>query len=339
MGKKKKSSGGAGSVETDGPSLASDDVLRGETLSAIELRHELELAEVKKTTAHMTGKKEQMDVLRIEGLVTDRQYLETRRWEELREDDEDEEGAKKEEAEKKDDVAPPVAAMKSVSLSSAGDDEDDGKKHETQAQAKGETSGMTKAMKRRVKKKNEERERDERVEFEKSQAGPSDGELESKRLRSVLSPLGLRVDEVKADGHCLYRAIADQLVKVVPEHAQSGCGYQELRTIAATAMRNEENAYRPFLENVETYSDWAAYLNEVETSAAWGGQLELQALAVSLKTTIQVYRYGRRGFPESRHLRLPIVQSNYVIHVARNTDTFRLRKQRRRARGDDGPRV
>ena len=138
---------------TDGPSLASDDVLRGETLSAIELRHELELAEVKKTTAHMTGKKEQMDVLRIEGLVTDRQYLETRRWEELRKDDEDEEGAKKEEAEKKDDVAPPVAAMKSVSLSSAGDDEDDGKKHETLAQAKGETSGMTKAMKRRVKKK------------------------------------------------------------------------------------------------------------------------------------------------------------------------------------------
>ncbi len=73
---------------TDGPSLASDDVLRGETLSAIELRHELELAEVKKTTAHLTGKQEQMDVLRIEGLVTDRQYLAPRRRQEVRKADE-----------------------------------------------------------------------------------------------------------------------------------------------------------------------------------------------------------------------------------------------------------
>ena len=65
--------------------MASDETLGSETLDAIEARHELELVEVKKVTAGMTGKKDAMQVLHIEGEVTDRHYLEMRRWEELHE--------------------------------------------------------------------------------------------------------------------------------------------------------------------------------------------------------------------------------------------------------------
>ena len=65
--------------------MASDETLGSETLDAIEARHELELVEVKKVTAGMTGKKDAMQVMHIEGEVTDRHYLEMRRWEELHE--------------------------------------------------------------------------------------------------------------------------------------------------------------------------------------------------------------------------------------------------------------
>ena len=85
MGKGKKKSGGGAAAAPAGPAMASDETLASETLDAIEARHELELAEVKKVTAGMTGKKDAMQVLHIEGEVTDRHYLEMRRWEELHE--------------------------------------------------------------------------------------------------------------------------------------------------------------------------------------------------------------------------------------------------------------
>jgi hypothetical protein len=89
MGKGKKKSGGGAAAAPAGPAIASDETLASETLDAIEARHELELAEVKKVTAGMTSKKDAMQVLHIEGEVTDRHYLEMRRWEELHEEEED----------------------------------------------------------------------------------------------------------------------------------------------------------------------------------------------------------------------------------------------------------
>ncbi len=284
MGKKKK--GGGGGAAPPGPVIASDDVLRAETLDEMETRHELELAEVKKTTAGMTSKKDAMQVLQIEGEVTDRHYLETQRWEELHESVGDEEVG---EEEKKGDDAPLVASMASASLN---DTSNNSKEEET----KNPPVGMTKAMKRRLKKEQEERERDERIEREKGEAGPSDGEIELTRLRIVLEPRGLKVHDIKADGHCLYRAISDQLVRVVPGHSihssTSGSGYESLRTLAAHIMKADSDSYRPFVEDISSDDDWLKYLSDVESTAAWGGQLELQALAVALKTPIEVFCAG-----------------------------------------------
>ena len=204
-----------------------------------------------------------MTVMRIEGAVTDRHYEEMRRWEELAEArDPTGASAPRSSDDDTDDDAPPVAAMARASVA------------DEPAETK-PSGGMTKAMKRRVKKEAEERERDARIAEEKSHAGPSAGEVEAGRLRAALAPLGLKIAQIKADGHCLYRSIAHQLaLKPVPGDAP--LDHASLRRACAEVMRADEWDYRPFLPECAESSDagnaaWAAYLDELEHTAAWGG--------------------------------------------------------------------
>ena len=301
MGKGKKKSGGGAAAAPAGPAIASDETLASETLDAIEARHELELAEVKKVTAGMTGKKDAMQVLHIEGEVTDRHYLEMRRWEELHEEEEDGSDASNEDL---------ATSLKATSLAET---ETNTEKPSSPSSPGGAT--LTKAMKRRMKKEQEEREREERVARETAAAraaGPTRGESENKKLEAVLGARGLRVKEIKADGHCLYRAILDQLLCRIPTHDMSARlaangdgdkkekaplsieGVSTLRRLAAQVMRADPDSYQPFLEIDSSHEDqidsvWSTYLSDVESTAAWGGQLELQALATGLRVPIEVF--------------------------------------------------
>ena len=321
MGKGKKKSGGGAAAAPAGPAMASDETLGSETLDAIEARHELELVEVKKVTAGMTGKKDAMQVLHIEGEVTDRHYLEMRRWEKLHESftdaSDDDPVAKSIRDERAASDASGLAAnLHAASLNPKP-------VHSENKALNGVT--MTKAMKRRLKRETEERERDARVAREIDEAraaGPSAGEAERSKLERVLGSRGLRVKEIKADGHCLYRAIADQLETRVPTHAFLNGGglsdasdkptYATLRALAARVMRGEPETYRPFLtpsdcgssgesregsregdggdggDGIITDAAWSRYLSDVESTAAWGGQLELQALATGLRVPVEV---------------------------------------------------
>jgi OTU domain-containing protein 6 len=65
-----------------------------------------------------------------------------------------------------------------------------------------------KARKKREKAREKERERERRIEEEVANAGPSARLVENQAIEEQLRPLGLRIREVPADGHCLYRAVA-----------------------------------------------------------------------------------------------------------------------------------
>ena len=85
--------------------------------------------------------------------------------------------------------------------------------------------------------------------------------------------------KMSADGHCLYRAIADQI----------GTGqamYKNIRNICADALEENEDEFSPFAEVSTSYED---YIECVRSSAQWGGQLEVRALASALKRQIIVY--------------------------------------------------
>ena len=61
----------------------------------------------------------------------------------------------------------------------------------------------SKAAKQRARREEAERNRDKRMQDVKDNAGPSLREEELKRLANILSPHGLRVHEIAADGHCM----------------------------------------------------------------------------------------------------------------------------------------
>ncbi len=67
-----------------------------------------------------------------------------------------------------------------------------------------------KARRKREKQREKERQRQLEVARETREAGPSLRQIEIEQLHQQLAPLHLKIEEVKADGHCLYRAVASQ---------------------------------------------------------------------------------------------------------------------------------
>lgn len=158
-----------------------------------------------------------------------------------------------------------------------------------------ENAKPSKSSKRRVKRAQEDAAREQRIQEEQSNL-ISDRMVEDDKLEKKLEPLGLKINEIKPDGHCLYRAIQDQLAHL--SGGSSPYTYQELREMVAAYMRKHARDFLPFFlsdNQVDGDSDdllaerFENYCKEVESTAVWGGQLELGALTQCLKKPIMVY--------------------------------------------------
>ncbi|EFJ17778.1 hypothetical protein SELMODRAFT_5172, partial [Selaginella moellendorffii] len=101
--------------------------------------------------------------------------------------------------------------------------------------------------------------------------------------QALLVSVGLSLEEIKPDGHCLYRAVEDQL-HLHPSAPQYS--FQELRKIAAGYIREHPEDFVPFIGGDVELED---YCREIESTAAWGGQLELEALSHALQKHIFVF--------------------------------------------------
>jgi len=117
-----------------------------------------------------------------------------------------------------------------------------------------------------------------------------------KSWKKKLEPLGLKITEIKPDGHCLYRAVEHQLAFL--SGGSSTYTFQGLREMVAAYMRKNASEFLPFFlsENgtdgtsENTLTDrFENYCREVESTAAWGGQLELGALTHCLKKHIMIF--------------------------------------------------
>jgi len=173
---------------------------------------------------------------------------------------------------------------------------------ETEANAKAAEEARVqqkkeKALKKRQGRAAKEADRQAALDRERAEAGPSARETENKKLQQQLTNLmpKLRVSEVAADGHCLYRAVGDQLRRVRPDlHSWKRPPefvHEEVRQLCAAALRRGADNYSPFAELAEG-EDFEGYCGRVENSADWGGELELRALADALQTRIVVHRAG-----------------------------------------------
>nr|ADO28104.1 otu domain-containing protein 6b [Ictalurus furcatus] len=147
---------------------------------------------------------------------------------------------------------------------------------------------LSKAQKRRDKKAAQEKERENRIAEAEVESLSGSRHQEGLKLSQKLAVKQLQIKEISSDGHCMYRAVEDQLTG-------RGCslGIQELRVQTAQYMRSHEDDFLPFLTNPNTGDMYTAdefeeYCSDVAETAAWGGQLELRALTHVLKLPIEV---------------------------------------------------
>ena len=101
--------------------------------------------------------------------------------------------------------------------------------------------------------------------------------------------------EIRPDGHCLFSAVADQLLhRGVPLGSAPGAGgvegvegYKVVRRVAAGWVGERGDQFAPFLEE-----DVGSYVERMRDTAEWGGQVELLALAGAYNLEINVVRDG-----------------------------------------------
>ena len=117
---------------------------------------------------------------------------------------------------------------------------------------------------------------------------------ERNRMLEHVKQRGLQEKEIRADGHCLYSAIADQLEQLhIPLGAapadKPATSYIVVRAAAANYIEHHQDDFVPFLEE-----PLPEYLRKIRDTGEWGGQLELMALAKSYATDINVLQdFGR----------------------------------------------
>ena len=151
---------------------------------------------------------------------------------------------------------------------------------------------LAKKMRKRQNALAKQKAREEEIANEMANA-PNPRQMEIDAIMELyLNKDNLVIEEVAADGNCLYRAIAKQMEYVDGDGSGSGMDrdYVEMRKICSEEFLNKREEYEPFadLEEMKVTS-FEEYVEKVRESSEWGGHLELKALAHSLKKTIVVY--------------------------------------------------
>ncbi|KAM6958655.1 deubiquitinase OTUD6B isoform 2-T2 [Aplochiton taeniatus] len=150
---------------------------------------------------------------------------------------------------------------------------------------------VSKAQKRRDKKAAHDKERESRIAEAEVENLSGLRHQEGLKLSQKLAERQLQIKEISSDGHCMYRAIEDQLLQLAMPGLNQNL--KELRKHTAEHMRSNADNFLPFLTNsstgdIYTADEFEKYCCDVEQTAAWGGQLELQALTQILQLPIEV---------------------------------------------------
>jgi OTU domain-containing protein 6 len=148
---------------------------------------------------------------------------------------------------------------------------------------KNNNSKVSRAKKRKAAKVAQDKERQQKIEDAKKNT-VSQRDIEIQRLKEILAPMKLVIREISADGNCLYNAVADQLRRL---NRGDFFNNEYLRNQVADYMMANKHDFLPFMDVSE--GEFENYCNKIRTTAAWGGQLEIQALTNILKVPIEIY--------------------------------------------------
>ncbi|KAF3170223.1 hypothetical protein TWF788_010235 [Orbilia oligospora] len=121
---------------------------------------------------------------------------------------------------------------------------------------------------------------------------PNPRAIEAERMKQLFAENGLTEIQIAPDGHCLYSAFATGLegagIPLSDESASDGTkqrGYTFTRKAAGRYIESHPDDFTPFLEEGETLD---GHVRKVTSTAEWGGQMELLALAKEYGVTVKV---------------------------------------------------
>ncbi|CCK69659.1 deubiquitinase OTU2 KNAG_0C05610 [Huiozyma naganishii CBS 8797] len=174
---------------------------------------------------------------------------------------------------------------------------------------------------RRNRQKEKLARRDAEVEKMKEQARreaavqPDLAKLERQSLSEVCAKLHLHQYDIKPDGHCLFASILDQLQQRHPDTPQ-GWDVYKLRALACQYIRDHADDFVPYLfdENTMSVRDVDEYTTEMETTAVWGGEIEILALAKALDCPISVLISGSATHRVNEQGQRPELKIVYYKH-------------------------
>jgi OTU domain-containing protein 6 len=115
--------------------------------------------------------------------------------------------------------------------------------------------------------------------------------IEQEHLKELCKVSGLQEFDIKPDGNCLFASIADQLE--LRQNIKKSI--QDLRSLAVEHIRRDPDTFIPYLFDEQTMSlkNIDEYTKEIETTAAWGSDLEILALSKEFNCPISVMMSGR----------------------------------------------
>ena len=121
---------------------------------------------------------------------------------------------------------------------------------------------------------------------------PNQREQEIQAMREAYTSRNLKEHDIRSDGHCLYAAVADQLVDaglgLEPSIAfeidyTNEAAYVVTRQVAASYISRHPDDFAPFLE-----MPLKEYVQIIRETGEWGGHLEILALATAYRVDINV---------------------------------------------------
>ena len=133
------------------------------------------------------------------------------------------------------------------------------------------------AQKKKPKKKEKEEELPERFLY------PDELEFD----QYIYKKKKYRINPIKRDGNCLFRAVADQVYSDPSLHAK-------VRNFCANFMQEDEKYFSEFKTDEEKKIDYSTYISDLREDGVWGGNYEIFALAQSYKRSIEVYEQSEK---------------------------------------------
>ena len=173
---------------------------------------------------------------------------------------------------------------------------------EEDANQQAKEKALAKKIKKRQNALQQTKAREEQIAKDMAEA-PDQRQMEIDVIMALyLLKESLEIEEVAADGNCMYRAVAKQMELISSSSSSTSSAsddnseidFMKVRQICAQELGDKREEYEPFADlgevDVESFEE---YIEKVRDSSEWGGHLELRALAHRLKKTIVVYSTER----------------------------------------------